>query len=74
VLLFRRNAVDYIGVVCDECADARDAGSSENLVSLGWHLRSDDRPQDLCPQCNPVHPVGGRGDRRSSERAEEVPG
>jgi hypothetical protein len=70
VLLFRRNAVDYFGVVCDDCADARDAGSRDNLVSLGWHLRSDDHPQDLCPQCNPAHPVGERAERRSVERAE----
>jgi len=70
VLLFRRNTLGYLGLRCDECADARDAGPLDVLQALGWRVRSDENSKDLCPQCNPVHPVGGRTGRRSLQRVD----
>jgi hypothetical protein len=71
VLLFKRNTLGYLGLRCDECADARDSGPMDILQSLGWHVRSDENDRDLCPQCNPAHPVGRRVGRRSVARSEE---
>jgi hypothetical protein len=71
MLLFKRNTLGYLGLRCDECADARDAGPIDVLHALGWHVRSDENGQDLCPQCNPAHPVGQRAGRRSAARADD---
>lgn len=68
MLLFKRSTLGYLGLRCDGCADARDAGPLDVLQSLGWHVRDDENSQDLCPQCNPIHPIGDRTGRRGVER------
>jgi hypothetical protein len=72
MLLFRRNTLEYVGVRCDECADARDSGPPSDLAKLGWKIGHEHGSVDLCPQCNPEHPVGRRELRRSADRAEEM--
>jgi hypothetical protein len=71
MLVFQRNTLGYLGLRCDACSDARDAGPIDVLQELGWHVRADDNDQDLCPQCNPAHPVGRRVGRRTVERAQD---
>lgn len=56
---------------CDECTDARDAGPLGVLLALGWHVRTNENPEDLCPQCNPAHAVGSALGRRDTERENE---
>lgn len=71
MLRFKRNTLGYLGLSCDGCADARDAGPLDVLRQLGWHVRTDDNARDLCPQCNPAHPVGNAAGRRDTERTED---
>ncbi len=71
MLLFKRNTLGYLGLRCDECADAADAGPLDVLQTLGWNVRTDENSQDLCPQCNPAHPIGNPDGRRDTERAED---
>ena len=71
MLLFTRNTLGYVGLRCDECADARDAGPLEALKQLGWQVGREDHGQDLCPQCNPACPVGTGLGRRDTDRTED---
>lgn len=69
MLPFKRNTLGYVGLRCDECADARHAGPLDVLQQLGWQVGRDDAGADLCPQCNPAHPIGVGLGRRDTERA-----
>jgi hypothetical protein len=71
MLLFKRDTLEYVGLRCDECADARDAGPLDVLRQLGWQVGIADDGHDLCPQCNPAHPVGTGLGRRDTERGED---
>lgn len=71
MLLFKRNTLEYLGLSCDRCADARDAGPLDVLRTLGWQVAATNEDEDLCPQCNPAHPVGNAGGRRDTERADD---
>lgn len=71
MLLFKRNTLGYVGLRCDQCADSRDAGPLDVLQQLGWQIVRDDNGDDLCPQCNPAHPVGTGLGRRDTERPSE---
>ncbi len=71
MLLFKRNSIGYIGLQCDECADACDAGPLDVLRELGWQVGRGHDGDDLCPQCNPAHPVGSGFGRRDTERVED---
>ncbi len=71
MLLFKRNTLGYLGLCCDGCADDRDAGPLDVLRQLGWHVRTDENSKDLCPQCNPAHPVGSADARRDTERTDD---
>lgn len=71
MLLFQRNSLSYVGLQCDACADARDAGTLEVLRELGWQVGREETGDDLCPQCNPAHPVGNALGRRDTERIGE---
>lgn len=68
MLLFTRNTLGYVGLRCDECADARDAGPLSVLGQLGWRVGREHDDPDLCPQCNPAHPVGTALGRRDTDR------
>ncbi len=71
MLLFKRNTLEYVGLRCDRCADARDAGPLDVLRQLGWQVRRNDEGDDVCPQCNPDHPVGTTLGRRDTERTQD---
>jgi hypothetical protein len=71
MLLFQRNSLNYVGLQCDSCADARDAGMLEDLRELGWRVGREDTGDDLCPQCNPGYPIGTARGRRDTERVGE---
>ena len=69
MLLFERNTLGYVGLCCDVCADARDAGPPDILRTLGWQVGRENVGEDLCPQCNPDHPIGTAVGRRDTERS-----
>ncbi len=71
MLLFKRNTLGYVGLRCDACADARDAGPLDVLRALGWQVGRENIGEDLCPQCNPGYPVGTGMGRRDTERVED---
>ena len=71
MLLFKRNTLGYIGLRCDQCADAHDAGPLDVLRTLGWQVGRENAGDDLCPQCNPAHPIGTPMGRRDTERCED---